>query len=390
VDQRQRQRIIARCERFVPAWSASRDPAAEYRALAERAGDELDVYGGGKSVERLEGRVAELLGKKAAALFPSGTMAQQIALRIWCARGRRSTVAFHPQCHLDVHEERGYEHLHGLHARPVGHRDRLVTRADLDEVTEPVGALLLELPQRDLGGQLPTWRELRAQASWARAKGVPLHLDGARLWQCGPFYRRPLREIAALFDTVYVSLYKDLGSLGGCVLAGPQDVIAEARIWRIRHGGRLSTFDPMALSALRGLDEVLPRMPAFVRKAKEIGVALARLDGVAVIPDPPQVAMLHVAVRGERERVNDAVLEIAKERRTLIASGFGPTPLANVQRTELGIGAPSLEVPTSEIAELYAELVSRAAVPKSAGRRRGSRAARSGRAVSGRPPTRRP
>jgi threonine aldolase len=366
MDRRQRERIIARCERFVASWTAPLDPAAEFHALADRVGPRLDVYGGGESVERLEARVAELLGKEAAALFPSGTMAQQIALRIWCERRSCSTVAFHPRCHLDVHEERGYEHLHGLHARPVGHRDRLLTRADLDNVKEPVGALLLELPQRDLGGQLPTWRELRAQTTWARRSGVALHMDGARLWQCGPFYRRPLREIAALFDTVYVSLYKDLGGLGGCLLAGPEDVIAEARIWRIRHGGRLATFEPMALSAERGLDEVLPRMPSFVRKAKEIGAALARVDGVTVVPDPPQVAMLHVAVRGELDRVNDALLEIAKEHRTLLASGFDPTPLPNVQRTELGIGAASLEVPTREIAELYAELVSRAARRRSA------------------------
>ena len=170
-----------------------------------------------------------------------------------------------------MHEERGYEHLHGMHAQLIGDRDRLITRADLDEVSEPLGAVLLELPQRDLGGRLPTWRELRSQTSWARANGVALHLDGARLWQCGPFYRRPLREIAALFDTVYVSLYKDLGGLGGCVLAGPEDVIAEARVWRVRHGGRLSTYEPMALSAELGLDELLPRMPSFVRKAREIG-----------------------------------------------------------------------------------------------------------------------
>jgi threonine aldolase len=369
-DLQQRRRIISRCERFVVSWSAPRDPAAEFRALADRAGSRLDVYGAGESVERLEARVAELLGKEAAVLFPSGTMAQQIALRIWCERSGRSTVAFHPQCHLDVHEERGYEHLHRLHARPVGHRDRLIRRADLETLKEPIGVLLLELPQRDLGGQLPVWRELRAQTTWARASGVALHLDGARLWQCGLFYRRPLSAIAALFDTVYVSLYKDLGALGGCVLVGPQEVIAEARVWRIRHGGRLSTFEPMALSAERGLDEVLPRMPSFVRKAKEIGAVLAGLDGVAVLPDPPQVAMLHVAVRGELEHVNDALFEIAKERRTLIADGFEPTPLPNVQRAELGIGAPSLEVPTPEIAELYAELVSRAAAPK----RRGGRA----------------
>jgi threonine aldolase len=375
VDRRQQQRIVERCERFVSTWSAPRDPAAEFRALAERAGKQLDIYGRGESVERLETRVAGLLGKEAAALFPSGTMAQQIALRIWCDRHGSSTVAFHPQCHLDVHEERGYAFLHGLHARLVGRPDRVIARADLDELSEPVAALLLELPQRDLGGQLPAWRDLRAQTTWARRNGVALHLDGARLWQCGPFYKRPLSEIAALFDTVYVSLYKDLGGLGGCVLAGPEDVIAEARVWRIRHGGRLATYEPIALSAQRGLDEVLPRMPSFVRKAKEIGIALSRVDGCDVIPDPPQVAMLHVAVRGDRGRVNEAVLEIAKEHRTLISGEFGPTAIPNVQRTELSIGAPALEIPTSELAELYAELVSRATRPKRQGTSRGSSAA---------------
>jgi threonine aldolase len=361
VNERERERIVSRCERFVTGWTAPRDPAETFRALAERAGSKMDVYGGGDSVKRLESRVAGLLGKEAAVLFPSGTMAQQVALRIWCDRSGCTTVGFHPQCHVDVHEERGYEHLHGLHARPIGERDRLVARADLDEVSEPLGALLLELPQRDLGGQLPMWRDLRAQTTWARRRGVALHLDGARLWQCGPFYRRPLREIAALFDTVYVSLYKDLGALGGCVLAGPEDVIAEARVWRVRHGGRLSTYEPMALSAERGLDELLPRMPSFVRKAREIGVALARVDGVDVVPDPPQAAMLHVHVRGELERVLDALYEIAKERRTLIAGFFAPTQVTQVQRTEITVGPASLDVPTGEIAELYAELVRRAA-----------------------------
>jgi threonine aldolase len=387
VKQRERERILARCTRFVPAWSAPTDPAETFRALAERAGSRGDVYGGGESVKHLEARVAEMLGKEAAAIFPSGTMAQQIALRIWCERSGCWTVAFHPQCHLDVHEERGYAHLHGLQARPVGNRDRLIALDDLEAVSEPLGALLLELPQRDLGGQLPAWRHLVAQTRWARAEGVALHLDGARLWQCGPFYRRTLRDIAALFDTVYVSLYKDLGGLGGCVLAGAEDVIAEARMWRVRHGGRLSTFEPMALSAERGLDEVLPRMPSFVRKAREIGTALARIDGIDVVPDPPQVAMLHVFVRGELERVRDAALDIAKERRTLIAGFFVPTPLPNVQRTELGIGAPSLDVPTDEIAELYAELVSRAAKSRRSARGASTRASR--KRAARRPPTRR-
>ena len=388
--QRDRERIIARCTRFVPVWSAPVDPAETFRALAERAGPKGDVYGDGESVKRLERRIARLLGKEAAAIFPSGTMAQQVAVRIWCDRGGCPTIAFHPQCHLDVHEEGGYSHLHGLHALAVGSRDRLIALHDLEEIQEPVGTLVLELPQRDLGGQLPAWRDLVAQTKWATTHGVAVHLDGARLWQCRPFYRRPLRDIAALFDTVYVSLYKDLGALGGCVLAGPEDVIEEARIWRVRHGGRLSTYEAMALSAERGLDELLPRMPSFVRKAKEIGAALARIDGIEVVPDPPQVAMLHVCVRGELERVRDAVLDIARERQTLIAGHFGPTELPSIQRTELGIGVPSLAVPTDEIAELYSELVERAnAAPKRRRTAPDSSARGSAKRGARRPPTRR-
>jgi threonine aldolase len=390
MNERERERIIARCERFVTAWSAPRDPAETFRALADRVGSRMDVYGGGDSVKRLESRVAGILGKEAAVLFPSGTMAQQVALRIWCDRNGCTTVGFHPQCHLDVHEERGYERLHGLHARPIGHRDRLITRADLEEVQEPLGALLLELPQRDLGGQLPAWRDLRAQTTWARRRGAALHLDGARLWQCGPFYRRPLSEVAALFESVYVSLYKDLGGLGGCILAGPEDAIGEARVWRIRHGGRLSTYEPMALSAERGLDEVLPRMPSFVRKAREMGAALARIDGVDVVPDPPQAAMLHVHVRGELECLEQARLELAQERRTLVSGRFVPTAVPGIQMTEISVGEPTLEVSTAEIAELYAELVARASRPRPRrGTQRGSRAARSDPAASRRAPTRR-
>jgi threonine aldolase len=392
-DERDPHDVWARCERAVGIPNPrDRDPRATLRALAERAPgvDDVDHYGKYGLAERLEARAAALLGKEEAVWMPSGTMAQQIALRLHAERRGIRRVAFHPYCHLDDREERGYAELHGLHAQLLGTRERLITADDVAELAEPVAAVLLELPQRDLGGRLPEWDELVATCDAARAKGAALHLDGARLWQCGPFYERGLDEIAALFDTVYVSLYKDLGGLGGCVLAGDDDVIAEARVWRVRHGGRLSTYEAMALSAERGLDEVLPRMRSFVRKAKEIGIALAAVDGIEVVPDPPQVSMLHVFVRGELERLRDAKFEIAKETRTVIAGYFAPTSLPNVQRTELGIGAPSLEVPTTEIAELYAELVERAT---SAPRRRRSAQASSARKSTKRgarrPPTRR-
>jgi threonine aldolase len=340
-----------------------RDPATALQGLAARATDGLDAdrYGGGELAERLERRVAELLGKDAAVWMPSGTMAQQIALRIHAERTGRSVVAFHPQCHLEAHEEGAYHVLHGLRATLLGNRDRLIEPKDVEEVREPIAALLLELPQRDLGGQLPPWDDLVATCEAARAHDAALHLDGARLWQCEPFYGRPPAEIAALFDTVYVSFYKDLGAPAGCALAGSEDVIQEARVWQVRHGGRLFSAYPYLLAAELGLDERLPRMPELVERARLAGEALAALDDVTVVPDPPQVAMLHVIVRRPLEALNDAVYDLIRESGIWLSSQFRATGDPGSQRCELSVSAANLGVPIDEVVELWSELLRRAA-----------------------------
>src|SRR5438128_490806 len=94
----------------------------------------------------------------------------------------------------------------------------------------------------------PDWDDLRAQTGWARDRGAAAHLDGARLWESAAGYGRPPAEIAALFDTVYVSFYKGLGALAGCCLAGPADILAEVREWRRRMGGTLFGLWPGAAS----------------------------------------------------------------------------------------------------------------------------------------------
>ena len=333
------------CERVVAGRSAAgRDPDA-------------DTYGKGPSAERLEARTAELLGKEAAVWMPSGTMAQQIALRIHADRSGTRTVAFHPQCHVETHEERGYAYLHDLVARLVGDRNRLIEAADLDDVHEAVAALLLELPQRDLGGQLPTWDELVETCEKARERGWALHLDGARLWQCGPFYARTFVEIAALFDTVYVSFYKDLRAPAGCALVGPSEFVDEARVWLVRHGGRMHRVHPLLVAAERGLDEVLPRMPEFVAHARELGAALAELDDVDVVPDPPQAAMLHLHVRRPLEQLKETSLDLSERTGVWLPDGWRTTESPQVQRVELSIGADALAVPPAEAADLYRELL---------------------------------
>jgi hypothetical protein len=158
---------------------------------------EADRYGEGGVVTELEGEVAALLGKPAAVLMPSGTMAQQIALRIHAERTGRRTVLWHPACHLALWEDQAVERLHGLHPRPVGDARQLITLSDLEEVAEYAAALLLELPQREIGGRLPEWDDLVAQTELARSHGTATHLDGARLLESLPFYGRPAAEVAA-------------------------------------------------------------------------------------------------------------------------------------------------------------------------------------------------
>ena len=364
MDEKRAREAWAGCRRFVAGFDPrERDPRSVLLGLAERAPSTVDAdrYGGGPLAERLEERVAGLLGKDEAVWMPSGTMAQQIALRVHARRSGRELVAFHPLCHLDVHEERGYEWLHGLRAATLGHRDRLVTTADVEGLAEPVAAVLLELPQRDLGGRLPAWDDLVATVDAARAGGAAVHLDGARLWQCGPFYERGLDEIAGLFDTVYVSFYKDLRAPAGCALAGPADFVAEARVWQVRHGGRLFSAFPYLLAAEVGLDEVLPRMDAYVAHARALAAALAALHDVAVVPDPPQSAMFHVHARRDADRLEDASVELAEETQTWVASFWRPGPDPATAVTEISVGESNLGVEPREAAELYAELLTRSA-----------------------------
>jgi threonine aldolase len=266
-------------------------PARVLERLGERVIEDESMA---EAVPRLERRIADLLGKPAAAMFPTGTMAQQVAMRIHADRRGIRTIAFHPQCHLEVHEAKGYQLVHGLVGLPVGDRNALIELSDLESIAEPVAALLLELPQRDLGGQLPAWEDLVAQIDWTREHRAASHMDGARLWEAQPHYGRTHAEIAALFDTVYVSIYKGLMGISGALLAGDEDFVEHARVWRDRLGGNTRAAWPMAMAGERGLDEVLPRMSEFQQRARALAAALAGVSGVRVVPDPPQTPMFHV------------------------------------------------------------------------------------------------
>lgn len=302
------------CDRFL-----SHDPPLDpRRALADLAaflpeGTEADFYGKGGLIEDLERRIAGILGKPAAVFGPSGKMLQNAALRVWADRQGCPTIALHPQSHIAAEEAEAYERVFGLRGTAMGQPGRLPTPEELEAIAEPLGAVTLELPLRRLGCRLPAWEEVECFAEIARARGLPLHADAARIWEIQPHYGRSHAEIAAPFDSLYVSFYKGLGGLAGAALAGPEDLVAEVRLWQRRCGSRLIHLFPYVAAAMQGLEQRLPRMAAYHEKAKAIARALAPLPGVRVTPDPPQANALLVCLDGNPADLMEAALDVAEE-----------------------------------------------------------------------------
>jgi threonine aldolase len=194
------------------------------------AAKEVDVYGGGGAAAELERRTAELLGKSAAMFFIKGMIAQMCELRAAADRARTPNVVVHPMSHIDFDEQDAAWRLHDLRPIRLG-KYAPFTLAQLQAVTEPIAAVVVELPLRRSGYLLPPLDELRAISAWARKAGVHLHFDGARLWEAAAGYGIGLDELAGLADSVYVSFYKGLGGLGGAAVAGDAAFLASLAVW---------------------------------------------------------------------------------------------------------------------------------------------------------------
>ena len=317
-----------------------------------------DRYGSGALIDGFELKVAALLGKEAAVYMPSGTMAQQIALRVWCERAGVPHIAMHATAHLEIHEQRGYARLHRLDATLLGAADQHTVAADLDACAERIAALLVELPAREIGGQLPSWDELVELAARARERGVFMHMDGARLWEAREaFAPRTYAEVCAHFDSVYVSFYKGIGALSGAMLLGPTDFVREARVWRHRHGGMLVQQHAAVASAAMRFDAALARMPAHRARALSLAAALAQIPGLRIRPMPPQVNMFHLHVAADAAALAAARDRIAEEEGIWLAQRFVATPTPGTAMTELYIGENALHVDDATIVPAYRRML---------------------------------
>ena len=179
------------------AYRSPRQVFADLAQACDELGiDEWDSYGDSGPVARLEAEVTALFRVEAAALFPSGIMAQQVALRIHADRAGNRRVAMPDLSHLLVHEEDGPRILHDLEISFLTRGYQAPTAKHVEAIPGRLGAVLVELPLREAGCLLPSWDELVELSAACRARGSALHFDAARIWESQPWFGHSLPEIA--------------------------------------------------------------------------------------------------------------------------------------------------------------------------------------------------
>jgi len=321
-------------------------------AWCEANGVAHDTYGCGTLIQDFEQKVARLLGFEAALFCITGTMTQATALRIACAERGSRLVALHPTSHILRHERGNHQLFDHFQALQIGDQHRPWTLEDLKGIPDKLGAATLELPMREIGGRCPSWEQLAEIKGYCREQSIHLHLDGARLWETAAAYQRSAGEIAAGFDSVYVSLYKGIGGMGGAMLLGSAAFVAKAQEWFRRQGGNVYQRTPYVVAAAMQFDARLAAMPDYFRRTQWLYETLRDYPLLTPNPAKPQASMLHLHLPVNRERALEIRNQIAGRHGVWLFNGASHAALDGRSSVELYIGDNLLNIPDDRLREI--------------------------------------
>ena len=268
------------------------------RAMADaEVGD--DVFAEDPSINRLQERAAELLGKEAGLLTPSGTMSNLIAGLTYCHRG--DEVVMGDQAHIFWNESAGVAALAGAQLRliPNGPQGR-IEAADLEAVIRPPGNIhfppttlvCLENTHNRCGGGVQTPEDTGKICEVAHAAGASVHMDGARIFNAAVALEVPAAELVKDVDDVSFCLSKGLSCPVGSVICGSKEFIDQARRWRKMVGGGMRQAGVLAAAGLVALDTMIERLAEDHAHARQLAGGLANIDGLEVDPDAIQTNII--------------------------------------------------------------------------------------------------
>jgi len=332
--------------------TVTRPTAAMRRAMVDaEVGD--DVLGDDPTVRRLERTVAELLGKEAALFFPSGIMANQTAVLVQAEPG--GEVVIEADGHILNYEAGAAARWAGVQLRPVAAPDNLMTARLVRAAVRAPGRysvkttlICLENTHNAGGGRVLPLEAMRAIRELALELGLPVHLDGARLWNASAASGVAVRDYAALADTVMVTLSKGLGCPVGSVLAGAAATMERAWHVRRRLGGGMRQSGILAAAGLHALEHHRARLPEDHANARLLAELAARIDGVRVVEPETNIVMIDLP-----DRAPDAASVIGQlAGRGILFSQFGPRRLRAV--THMGVDEAGIRAAASALGELLA------------------------------------
>ena len=271
------------------------------RAMAEaEVGD--DVYGEDPTINRFQDRAAELLGKEAALYVPSGTMANQLALRVLARPGTEVLCA--ARAHVFRYEAAAAPWNSGVQLHPFPDDDGLLDRTALDETIEDAGhhspavsVIAVENTHMPTCGR--PWRpdEVARIRAVGERHGIPLYCDGARIWNAAVALGVPARQLVEPATAVMFCVSKGLGAPVGSVLCGPGDAIREARAHRQRFGGGMRQAGVIAAAGLVALNTMIDRLADDHRRARRLAEAVAERWPGSVVPEAVETNMVCAAAK---------------------------------------------------------------------------------------------
>jgi threonine aldolase len=258
--------------------------------MAAVVGD--DVYAEDPTVNELEARVADRFGKEAALFVPTGTMGNQIAVRVHCHP--QDEVLLEASSHIYLWEAGAPAALSGVTLRTIPGRYGVLDVADLEPHLHPDDMhsvrsrlVALENTHNRGGGVVYPLDKTAAVSAWARANGLAMHLDGARIWNAEVASGVGPREWARHFDTLSVCFSKGLGAPAGSALVGPKDLIAHGRRVRKLFGGAMRQIGFLAAACLYAMDRNVARLADDHANARLLADAVRDVPGLSLVP--PQV-----------------------------------------------------------------------------------------------------
>jgi threonine aldolase len=263
-------------------------PAMRQAMLTAEVGD--DVYREDPTVNRLEERAAEIIGKPAALFVPTGTMGNTIAIKLLTEHGQE--VICDSRAHLHDYELSMVAWFSGCVLRAIPTERGLLSWDEvrrqirpLGPYSAPTGAVCIEQTHNMAGGNVYPMRTVYEICNGSHERGVRVHMDGARIFNASVALGIPVHEIAAPADTIMFCLSKGLGAPVGSILAGPADLMAKARLYRKRLGGGMRQAGILAAAGMVALDESPAKLVLDHANARFLAEGLANIPGVQVDPN---------------------------------------------------------------------------------------------------------